>query len=151
MARARSKVTEQQAKFVDGIMKGKSTNAAGIAAGYANPSVPMTSETVRKEIALAREKLTDITQIKRVDVVDGILDGIAMARMQGDSANVIKGWTDIGKILGHYAPEVKQINVNMNQQRLISKFEALSDEELTEIMNGKVIDVDATEITDEKP
>ena len=144
MARPRSKVTEQQAAYVDGILTGKSKNAAALAAGYPTPQCPDASETVKREIALAREKLTDITQIKRVDVIDGIMDGIALARMQGDSGNVIKGWSEVAKILGHYAPEVKTVNVNLSQQRLMSKYEALSDEELTAIMSGEqVIDVES--------
>lgn len=143
MARRPSKITEQQQKYVDGVMEGKSKNASAKAAGYPSPHRPDTSETVKREIALAREKLTDLTQIKRLDVIDGIMDGISLARMQGDAGNVIKGWTEVGKILGHYAPEVKTLNLNLNQQRLRSKFEALSDEELLAIQNGAVIDVDA--------
>lgn len=146
MARARSKVTERQAKYVDGILEGKPKTRAAIDAGYRDSEVVDKSETVKREIALAREKLTDLTTLKRVDVVDGIMDGIAMARMQGDAGNVIKGWTDVAKIMGFYAPEVKTLNINMNQQRLLNKFEALSDEELTAIMNGQAIDVDAKEI-----
>ena len=147
MARPKSKVTEQQAAYIDGVMTGKTKNAAAIAAGYPNATCPDTSDVVKREIALAREKLTDITQIKRVDVIDGIMDGIALARMQGDSGNVIKGWSEVAKILGHYAPEVKTVNVNMSQQRVLSKFEALSDEELTAIMNGQqAIDVESKTI-----
>lgn len=143
IARARSKVTEQQKIYVDEVMTGKSKNAAAKAAGYPSPQCPEKSETVKQEIALARDKLTDLTQIKRIDVIDGIMDGISMARMMGDPANVIKGWTEVAKILGHYAPEVKTFNLNLNQQRLKSKFEALSDEDLYAISNGNVVDVEA--------
>ena len=130
MARRPSALSPQQSTFVDGVLSGKSRNESAIAAGYPNSSAPDTSAKVKFEIAQAREKLTDLTTIKRVDVIDGIMDGIACARMQGDSANMIKGWTEVAKILGHYAPEVKTINVNMNQQRMRSKFEAMTDEEL---------------------
>lgn len=145
MARGPSKLTEKQSAFVDGVLTGKSRNASAIAAGYRDSTIPDSSETVRAEIALAREKLTDLTQIKRVDVIDGIMDGIACARMQGDAANMIKGWTEVAKILGHYAPEVKTLNINMNSQRLRSKYEAMSTEELINLMNAptqEVIDVE---------
>lgn len=143
MARARSQLSQKQAVYVDKIMEGKSRNASALAAGYPNSTAPELSETVRQEIALAREKLTDITQIKRVDIVDGILDGISCARMQGDAGNVIKGWVEVAKILGHAQPEVKTINVNINAQRLRSKYEALSDDELLAIQSGEVVDVEA--------
>jgi len=141
MARRPSALTPKQSAFVDGVLTGKSRNASALAAGYPNSSAPDLSEAIRAEIAQAREKLTDLTTIKRVDVIDGILDGIACARMQGDAGNMIKGWTEVAKILGHYAPEVKTINVNMNQQRMRSKFEAMSDEELLALQMAPSPDV----------
>lgn len=145
MARARSKVSEQQRTYVDAMMTGKTKSAAAKLAGYDHAQGLEASETVRRELAIAREQLTDITKITRVTVVEGMLDGIALARMQGDSGNVIKGWAEVGKLLGHYAPEVKTINVTANQQRLRSKFEALSDEELVALQNG-AIDVESREV-----
>jgi len=145
MARRPSALSPQQSTFVDGVLAGKSRNESALAAGYPNSSAPDKSELVRIEIANAREKLTDITQIKRVDVIDGLMDGIACARMTGDAGNMIKGWTEVAKILGHYAPEVKNININMNQQRMRSKFEAMSDEELIALQmapSQPVTDVD---------
>ena len=141
--RTRSKVTEQQQKYVDGVMVGKSKNKAAKDAGYPHAQAPELSLAVQNEIARARDQITDLTAITRLTVIDGIMDGIALARMQGDAGNVIKGWTDVAKILGHYAPEVKTINLNMNQQRLRSKFEALSDEDLLAIQRGDIIDVES--------
>lgn len=146
MARKPSRVlTHKQEAFVDGVLAGKTPNKAAVDAGYSNAEAISRSELVKFEIAQAREKLTDLTTIKRVDVIDGIMDGIACARMQGDSANIIKGWTEVAKILGHYAPEVKTININMNQQRLRSKFEALSDDELLALQLAPRPDVEDVE------
>ena len=145
MARRPSKITEQQQTYVDEVMLGSSKNKAAKTAGYAHAQNPEASRTVQSELAVAREKLTDITQIRRVDVVDGMLNGIAMAQMMSDPGNVIKGWSEVGKLLGHYAPEVKSISLSlsMSTQRLRSKFESLSDEELIAIQNGEVVDVDS--------
>ena len=66
--------------------------------------------------------------------------------MQGDSGNVIKGWVEVGKVLGHYAPEVKRIELTMDQGRLKSKFEGLSDSELLAIQQGRVLDGECTEV-----
>lgn len=146
MARTPSRVlSPKQEAFVDGIMSGKTNNKAAVDAGYRDAEVVAKSQLVKFEIAQAREKITDLTTLKRVDVIDGIMDGIACARMQGDSANIIKGWTEVAKILGHYAPEVKTININMNQQRLRSKFEALSDDELLALQLAPRQDVEDVE------
>jgi phage terminase small subunit len=146
MSRRASKVTEKQSLYIEGVLTGKTKTRAAKDAGFRDSEQVDMSATVKRELAKAREAMTDLTKITRLVTIDGILDGIALARMQGDAGNVIKGWTEIAKIQGHYAPEVKTINVNMNQQRLLNKFESLSDEELTAIMNGQAIDVDAKEI-----
>lgn len=145
MARRPSKLTEQQQTFVDNVLEGRTHNASAVLAGYPNATAPDKSENVRNEIARARAQLTDLTTLKRLDVIDGILDGVAIARMQADAGNVIKGWTEIAKILGHYAPEVKNINLNTNQQRVRSKLESLDDADLLAIANG-VVDVEAREV-----
>ncbi len=135
----RSKVTEQQQKYVDGIMEGKSKNRAAKDAGYLSAQGPEKSETVRAEIEVARTQIKDLTTLKRLDIIDGIMDSISCARMMSDPAGIRQGWVEIGKILGLYAPEVKQINLTIGQERLLSKFQALSLEELLAIAEGKTV------------
>ena len=134
-------LSAQQAKYVDGVMKGKSRNASAIAAGYPHAQAPEKSALVKAEIQLAREKLTDLTQISRLDVVEGIMDSIAMARMQSDPNGVRLGWMEVGKILGHYAPEVKVVKLTDNMERLNNKLASLSTEELMKIVDAEVTDV----------
>lgn len=147
-ARKASALTERQAAFVEAKLEGKTDFAAAEAAGYdgRNGSNVMKVAAVREEIAAARRWLTDTTQIKRLDVVEGILDSIEMGRMLGDPAAVRQGWVEIGKILGHYAPETKKIELSISSQRLRSKFEALSDEDLAAIAEGRTIDGEASRV-----
>lgn len=135
-SRPRSKVTEKQERFIDAKLLGATDAAAAKAAGSLTAQGFNNSVTVREQLAAARRWLTDTTQIKRLDVIEGVIDGIEMARMQGDSTNVIKGWCEVGKILGHYAPEVKRIELSTEHARMRSKFESLSDEELLAIQEG---------------
>lgn len=139
-SRPRSVLTEKQELFVEAKVHGLNDTQAAAAAGATNGNNMMKSATVREQLAAARRWLTDTTQIKRLDVIEGVIDGIEMARMLGDPANVIKGWTEVGKILGHYAPEVKRIELSVDHARLRSKFESLSDEELLFIAEGCTLD-----------
>jgi phage terminase small subunit len=66
--------------------------------------------------------------------------------MMADPQAMIKGWTEIAKILGHYAPEVKKIELTLSQGRMRTKFEALSDEDLLAIAEGRVIDGESTSV-----
>jgi hypothetical protein len=147
--RPRSQVTELQAKFVEAKLEGLNDSAAGLKAGATSPSGGNSlakSTTVRQQLETARRWLTDTTQIKRLDVIEGVIDGIEMARMQGDSGNVIRGWTEVAKILGHYAPEVKRVELSIGQARMRSKFEALSDEELLALSETPAIEGEASRV-----
>ena len=145
MPRPRSAVTEKQAKFVEAKLHGLSDNAAAQAAGLANGTNTSRSPTIKEQLTAARRWLTDTTQIKRLDVIEGVIEGIEIARMQGDAGNVIKGWTEVGKILGHYAPEVRKIELGLGQSQLRAKFEALSDADLLAIAEGRVLNVECTQ------
>jgi coproporphyrinogen III oxidase len=136
MARRKSAVTEAQAAYVDAVL----TNTP-VSATTTNTQQMARSAAVQEEIARAREEITDATTLKRLDVVEGILDGIGVARMMSDGGNVIRGWVEISKILGFAAPETKTINLNINQRRLRTKFEALSDEDLMAIIEGEAKEI----------
>ena len=137
-------LTERQDAFVDGILKGKDRNVAARDAGYVDkddgralPSVAEKQVNIQRALREARDELSSAAQISRADVIDGIMEGINMARLAADPATMIKGWTEVGKILGHYAPEVKKIEVTDNQKRLQSKFTAMTDEELLKVIEGQ--------------
>ena len=135
-----SAITERGEAFVEAKMRGMTDAAAAKTAGFAG--LAPNSDAIRHQLAAARRWLTSTTQITRLDVIEGVIDGIEMARMQGDSGNVIKGWTEVAKILGHYAPEVKKIQLSLDQGRVRSKMEALSDEELLTLIEGESTHVD---------
>lgn len=134
-----SGLLETQEVYVDGIMSGLSQSAAAAAAGNNNGTQMAGVTRVQAEIARARQHIEDTTLLRRVDIIDGILSGISQAQLIGDPANIIKGWVEIGKILGHYAPEIKHVILTDGQARLRTKYEALSDEELLAIAEGREI------------
>lgn len=138
-ARKKSGLLETQEVFVDGVLSGLSDRAAAAAAGNSNGTQMASVTRVQEEIARARQQIEDVTLLRRVDIIDGILNGIHQAQLIGDPANIIKGWVEIGKILGHYAPEVKHVVLTDGQARLRTKYEALSDEELLAIAEGKEV------------
>ena len=134
MARAKSKVlTALQTAVVDAVLTGQSVAAV---AGT-NGTQSMRSATVRAEIARAREEVASLTTLRRLDVIEGIMDGIGVARMMSDGGNVIRGWVEISKILGFAAPEVKKIELSIGHDRLRAKYEVLSDADLLEIIEGE--------------
>ena len=65
------------------------------------------------------------------------MEAINLARLGADPGTMVKGWTEIGKMLGHYAPEVKRVEITDNQKRLQSKFTAMTDAELLQVIEGE--------------
>lgn len=142
MARAKSSVLNaSQEQFVDGILNGMTPGAAAkLIEGNKNSALMLNVPKVQAEIARARQEIEDVTLLRRVDTISGILDGIQMAKMLGDPANVIKGWVEVGKILGHYAPEIKKIQLTDEDSRLRHRLASMSDEELYRLSRGQTID-----------
>jgi hypothetical protein len=88
----------------------------------------------------ARMNLQRASNIRKKDVILGVLDAIDRARMAGEPNTEINGWKEVSKLMGFYAPEVKRIDLNVTQGKLKSKFEQMSDQELLEMASRTVIE-----------
>jgi len=139
MARKKSILTEKQAAYVEGVLDGKPKPQAIAEAGY-HPDTSSTvlerSESVRQEIATARAELSSAAQVKRVDMVEVLIEAIGMARVMADPMGMIAGAREVGKMLGLYAPEEKKIDLTVGQARLRTQFEGMSDQELLDVIEG---------------
>ncbi len=146
MARRKSGVTELndgQKRLVDAKMEGMSTNAALKAAGYSENSIASArSEAVRLALAEARQEVRSASTLTRLDIIDGIMDAIQLARTAADPGAMINGYDKLAKIIGAYEPQVHKIELSENGARLLKKMEAMSREELLAISEGsaRVID-----------
>jgi hypothetical protein len=144
---ARSKLSPKQKTFVDAKMEGATDTAAAALAGCATAVAFRNSEAVRVELAAARRWLTDVTQIRRLDVIEGMLEAIEMARHIGDPSAMIKGWVEISKLLGYAVADVKVTNLTINQMQLRSKFESMPLEELLAISEGRTVDGESQKVS----
>jgi len=70
----------------------------------------------------------------RQKVLEGFLEAIEQAKMMSDPAVQIAGWREIGKMCGYYAPEVKEVNINVGAKRVISQLEVMSDDQLLDLI-----------------
>ena len=64
------------------------------------------------------------------------------AHMTAEAGNMVAAAREIGKMLGFYEPETIKVEMTMQQAKLKSKFEIMSDEELLEIAEGRARVVD---------
>lgn len=145
MARRKSAVlTEKQSIYVDNIMEGKSKSEAARAAG----SLPTSStaiersQAVQEALKAARSELEDISTIRRIDVLEGIMEAIDMGRTLAEPSTMIAGWKEIAKIMGYYAPETKRIELSTDQANVQKKLEMMSDQELLEMLQKRSMLID---------
>ena len=127
--------------IADAVLDGHTlTEAAGIAGctvQNAHHHVK-NSQTVKEYLATHRSALSDTVQLKRADVITGFMEAIDTARLAADPGAMIRGWAEIGKMLGLYEPEVKKIEISATQRNISSKYEVMSDEDLLAIAEGRV-------------
>lgn len=142
-------VNEKQKVFADLILEGKSKSVAARAAGYhpSNVDNVMRQEEVQHYLDEARKELTDVSSLKRVDVLNIFMEAIDMARTLADPCQMINGADKVAKMMGYYAPETLKLEVEQNSKSLANKFRQLSDAELYEIAanRAKVIDGEVVE------
>lgn len=135
--RRKSKVLNED--IVEGILNGATqadvAKMLGVAPSQVSKKIK-TCDDVKEALTKARSELSTATQIRRADAIAGIMEAIEMAKLCADPASMIRGWSEIGKMLGFYAPEVKRIEVTNATGSLIKQYEQMSDEELYQLAHG---------------
>lgn len=135
-------MTPKQKRFVEEYALDHNGARAAVRAGYAARSTKVTASrlltkaNVREALAVSQRQVAQRLEIDRQQVLEGLLEGIELARAQCNAMGMLVGWREIGKMCGFYAPEKKAVVITELTQREISKFEGLSDEELLAISTG---------------
>jgi len=130
----------RQARFVQEYLVDRNGTGAAIRAGYSQrTAASIAHELLRKpEVADAvrqgEAQIAADVQLAREDVLQGLLEAVAMARVQGDPAAQIAGWREIGKMLGYYVPERTQIELRHHHHAIQAQYEVMTDAELMSII-----------------
>jgi len=126
------KLTKKQEVYIDEKMHGR------------DPSVILgdvrscdRSESTQVALREQQDQLAQEVNITRADVVQGFLDAINRAKLQAEPATEIAGWKEIGKLLGHYAPEIKKVQLTDGQETILRKLEGMSTAELLSLAQRK--------------
>jgi hypothetical protein len=139
----RRELTQRQAKYVAHRERGLPRDKSAILAGYADvPEIGKTverSEAVQEELQRAREELVLSSGITKEDVLEGLREAARIAKELADPQAMVRAWSELGKMLGYYAPEVKK-HLHGVDPASIEALKALPDAELYKIARGRVID-----------
>lgn len=115
--------------------------AVGDLRGSTSEEVLMFRRTVRTAMQIARDKLASSVGVTKQDVVQGLLNAVAVA---ASSKDLVEAWRELGRLLGYYEETkirieqtVKQdINVNHTLQGVDLRM--LSDSDLLRHLNPEM-------------
>jgi hypothetical protein len=139
------KLTIKQRAFVDEYMVCRNGAEAARRAGYGVLSARVTASRLLTKaniiayLAVKEAELAAKVEISKVRVVNELLGGIAMAESKLDPGTMIHGWIEIAKMLDLYKPEAQNVAPSASYEVLSAKYEAMSDEELMDVIAGKVV------------
>jgi len=140
------KLTPKQKAFVNEYVVCRNGAEAARRAQYAVQSARITASklltktNIRSAIAAKEEELAMKLDLDRDTVMAGVFSGITQARENNDAGNVIRGWLAVGKITGFDKPDRPKSDLgSVTDGELQAKFEAMSDENLLAIAEGRVV------------
>lgn len=126
-------LTDQQRLYAEARMSGMVPLEAAKAAGYSHASVKWHSLEKHPKISplirLMNERGIERYDLSRDDVISGFMDAVNAA---GNSTELVAAWREIGKLLGHYAPDRIEVKHQVENMTL-NKLEAMSEEELAKL------------------
>ena len=96
----------------------------------------------------AAEKLLyeEASQMTRKKVMDGLLEGVEMAKLMAEPASMISGWREIGKMCGYYEPTRHKVDINVTGNVVMERMNRLSDAELLKLITQGGDSVAQTEL-----
>jgi len=139
-------LTEKQKAFVKLMAQGESVSTATVRAGFATNSATygftlLRQPNVLKLLNEEKSKYEAACQMTRKRVMDGLLEGVELAKLAGEPASVISGWREIGKMCGYYEPVTRKLDITLSGNVVMDRMNRLSDAELLKLIQGGIEEV----------
>lgn len=140
-------LSARQAKYVANRAKGMPRDQSAILAGYADTEnigrQVEESSTVQAALKEAQAETAEAVNVTKEDIARGLLSAAALARQMADPGSLVRAYTELGKMLGHYAPEVKKVEHGVGKETL-EALERMSDRDLLRLSQGTIVDGEVT-------
>jgi hypothetical protein len=135
-----AELTARAARFVQEFLASGNATAGAIKAGFSPKGASVAGNRMLRNAmvqnALQARQAKDAARlsISRDRVLAGLLEGVAQAREQKNAMATIRGWAEIGRLLGYYSPDRVKVDVNVGAGVEIDRMNRLSDAELMKII-----------------
>lgn len=141
-AARQERIASQNELLADGILRAESISGAAKAAGLTPTAASnrLRTDHVKELLRNGRKEIESVSSIKRLDVLNIFLEAIDLARTMSDPGQMINGADKVAKMMGYYEPDEIKVDVSVNYEGAMRKIRELSDVELLELAEGRVID-----------
>lgn len=131
-------LTDQQRIFVRYWAQGESILSASTKAGYADHGTyayrMVKMPNILRLYNEEKQRYEEASQMTRKRVMDGLLEGVEIAKLMAEPASMISGWREIGKMCGYYEPTRHKIDVNVSGNIVLDRMNRLTDSELLKLI-----------------
>ena len=138
------RLTPRQAQFVREYVTGGNAAEAARRAGYSERTAKaiacelLTKPDLQEAIQALQAENAAKWDITRKDVIEGVLEAVAMARVQGEPMAMIAGYRELARMMGFNAPEAHRVEVTTPAaaSAMLAKLVAMSDTDLAALASG---------------
>lgn len=120
-----------EAIAIHGMSRKEAAAFAGLAPGTV--TALLNDERVQAYMKNMQEAHARALNVKREDVIKGILDAIDHAKMTNEPAVEIRGWEAIAKLQGYNAPERHIHDLPEDTKRLVETLQGMNEADLAKI------------------
>jgi phage terminase small subunit len=146
-------LTDKQKLLVKLIASGESISSATERAGYVNSPTYgyrlIKQPNARLMLDAEKAKYEASVQMTRKKVMDGLLEGVEMAKLAGEPASMIAGWREIGKMCGYYEPVTRKVDITVNGNVVMERLNRMSDADLLKMIQADVTAAVELEVLEE--
>jgi hypothetical protein len=132
-------LTDKQRLFVRLWAQGETITSASARAGYSDNATyayrMIYMPNIRRLYDEEKRLYEEASQMTRKRVMEGLLEGIEMAKLMAEPASIITGWKTIGQMCGYFEPVKQKIELTVNGQIAIKKMESMSDADLLKLLD----------------
>jgi phage terminase small subunit len=140
-------LTRKQLSFIDHYVTCRNGAEAARLAGYSVKTARqiatenLSKPYIQAAIAEKQDELKHKMDIDKNRVIGELRGAIVVAKENQDAGTMLRGWCEISKMLGLYAPKKVKVDVQTSSmgRALMSKYDSMSDEKLLAIMEGKLV------------
>lgn len=93
----------------------------------------MAKPEVKEYVTQLQRQQEKRLNVSRDRVIEGILEAISDARMLGEPASQIRGWEQIAKMQGYYAPERRVLELPEGAQEFVEAMQSLDSSEVARL------------------